>query len=219
MIAVVDYHMGNLRSVQKGLEKVGCKAEITSSPQKILDAQAIVLPGVGAFRDCMKNLEHLGLIESILTGIRAGKPFLGICLGTQVLFSESEEFGTHSGLGIIKGKVRRFSEGTAAVSNSEPEGPSNRLKVPHMGWNTIQSRKDSPLLRGIADSSYFYFVHSYYVDPEEKDWIVANTTYGIEFASIVGKDNIFACQFHPEKSQNVGLAILKNFGDFVNFMD
>jgi glutamine amidotransferase len=216
MIAVVDYHMGNLRSVQKGLERVGFQAVITSSPQKILDAQAVVLPGVGAFRDCMKNLEQLGLIESILQCIRRGKPFLGICLGTQVLFSESEEFGINPGLGIIRGKVKRFPEGMTEISQDRSEGSSIRLKIPHMGWNTVKTKKDSPLLRGIEDNAYFYFVHSYYVDPEEKDWIIATTSYGIEFASMVGKDHIFASQFHPEKSQHVGLVVLKNFGDFVN---
>jgi glutamine amidotransferase len=215
IIAVVDYHMGNLRSVQKGLEKVGFQAVITSSPQKILDAQAVVLPGVGAFRDCMRNLERLGLIESILQSIRKGKPFLGICLGTQVLFSESEEFGVHPGLGIIQGKVKRFPDGMTTFTQSKSDGSLIRLKVPHMGWNTVRLKKDSPLLRGIEDNAHFYFVHSYYVDPEEKDWVVATSTYGIEFASIVGKDHIFACQFHPEKSQGLGLSVLKNFGDLV----
>jgi glutamine amidotransferase len=217
MIAVVDYHMGNLRSVQKGLEKVGFEALITSSPQKVMDAQAVVLPGVGAFRDCMKNLESLGLLGSIITCIRDGKPFLGICLGTQVLFSESEEFGSHEGIGIIKGRVKRFPENMMAEStNPKSDGSYVRLKVPHMGWNTVSSKKDSPLFKGIEDNSYFYFVHSYYVEPEEKDWIIATTNYGIEFASVVGKDHIFTCQFHPEKSQSLGLKVLKNFGDFVN---
>lgn len=219
MIAVVDYHMGNLRSVEKGLEKVGFEAVITSSPQKILDAQAIVLPGVGAFRDCMRNLERLGLIESILQCIRKGKPFLGICLGTQVLFSESEEFGIHPGLGIIKGKVRRFPEGMTGGSKNKADSSVIKLKIPHMGWNTILRVRESPLVKKIEDNAHFYFVHSYYVDPEEKDWVIATTTYGIEFASMVGKDHIFACQFHPEKSQSVGLAVLKNFGDFAGSMD
>ena len=216
MIAVVDYHMGNLRSVQKGLEKVGCKAVVTSSPQKILDAQAVVLPGVGAFQDCMKNLERLGLIESIHTCLRTGKPFLGICLGTQVLFSEGEEFGIHPGLGIIQGRVRRFPEHMTGDPRKASGSAPVRLKVPHMGWNTVTHKKDSPLLRGIEDNSYFYFVHSYYVEPEDNAWIVAITSYGIEFASIVGKDNIIACQFHPEKSQSLGLRVLKNFGDLVS---
>jgi len=216
MIAVVDYHMGNLRSVQKGLEKVGFEAVITSSPQKILDAQAIVLPGVGAFHDCMRNLERLGLIESILQCIRKGKPFLGICLGTQILFSESEEFGIHLGLGIIRGKVRRFPEGMKVVSQGNSNRSLIRLKIPHMGWNTVKARKDSPLLKGLEDNAHFYFVHSYYVDPEERDWVVATTQYGIEFASVVGRDHIFACQFHPEKSQKLGLSLLKNFGALIH---
>jgi glutamine amidotransferase len=215
MIAVIDYHMGNLRSVQKGIEKVGFDAVITSSPQKILDAEAIVLPGVGAFQDCMKNLDRLGLIGSIIECIRGGKPFLGICLGTQILFSESEEFGSHEGLGIIKGKVKRFP-GNMECNFKKPDEPSIRLKIPHMGWNTVKIKKESLILGGIGDNPYFYFVHSYYVEPEEEDWIIATTNYGIEFASLVGRDHIFACQFHPEKSQGLGLKVLKNFGDFVS---
>lgn len=197
MIAVIDYGMGNLRSVQKGFEKAGCRAVITGDPKVIDNASQLVLPGVGAFKDCMKNLEEKELIEPLISGIKKGKPFMGICLGLQLLFDESEEFGLHKGLGIIRGKVRRF--------------PKNDLKVPHMGWNSIKKIKHTPVLEDIADDSYFYFVHSYYVVPEN-DVTATTTDYGIEFTSSITKDNIFACQFHPEKSQENGLKILKAFG-------
>lgn len=199
MIVVVDYGMGNLRSVQKGFEKVGFEALVSSDAKAIENASKIVLPGVGAFRDCMRNLEERGLAEPVLRQIEKGKPFLGICLGLQLLFDESEEFGVHKGLGVIRGKVRRFSG-------------LNHLKVPHMGWNSVKKVKDAPLLAGIEDESYFYFVHSYYILPEE-DVAATTTDYGLEFVSSIWKDNIFACQFHPEKSQSDGLKILKAFGE------
>jgi len=199
MIAVIDYGMGNLRSVQKGFEKVGCNAVISSDIKTIENASRLVLPGVGAFRDCMRNLEESGLVDALIRGVEKGKPFMGICLGLQLLFDESEEFGTHRGLGLISGKVKRF--------------PAGDLKVPHMGWNSISKSKDSPVLASVEEGSYFYFVHSYYVVPEEN--VSATTTeYGIEFTSSIVKDNIFACQFHPEKSQSEGLKILKAFGEW-----
>ena len=197
MIAVIDYGMGNLRSVQKGFEKVGFDALVTSDVKAIEGASRIVLPGVGAFADCMRNLEERGLVEPVIRGIEKGKPFLGICLGLQLLFEESEEFGSCRGLGLIKGKVKRF--------------PGGDLKVPHMGWNSIKKVKDTPLLSGLDDGSYLYFVHSYYVLPDE-DVAATTTGYGMEFTSSIVKDNIFACQFHPEKSQADGLKILKAFG-------
>jgi len=204
VIAVVDYGMGNLRSVHKALEKVGYTATVTSNPQQIADARAVVLPGVGAFKDCIHNLEELNLIESILQSIRSGKPFLGICLGLQVLFTESDEFGKTPGLNLIKGTVVHFSQ-----KNSSPD---SRLKIPHMGWNALSFQKNLPLFNGVEDGSFFYFVHSYYVKPEDKGVIATTTSYGIDFTSSIQKDNIFACQFHPEKSQQVGLQVLKNFG-------
>ena len=204
MIAVVDYGMGNLRSVQKALEKVGYTATVTSNPQQIADARAVVLPGVGAFKDCIHNLEELNLIEPILQSIRSGKPFLGICLGLQVLFTESDEFGKTPGLNLIKGTVVHFSQ-----KNSSPD---SRLKIPHMGWNALSFKKKLPLFNGVEDGSFFYFVHSYYVKPEDKGVIATTTSYGVDFTSSIQKDNIFACQFHPEKSQQVGLQVLKNFG-------
>jgi glutamine amidotransferase len=200
MIAIIDYGMGNLRSVEKGFLKVGADARVVTEPRAIDDATAVVLPGVGAFRDCMKNLSGMSLTESIVRSIEKGKPYLGICLGLQVLFSESEEFGTYEGLDIIKGKVRKFR---------------TDLKVPHMGWNNVKLLRRPPIFQGIKDESFFYFVHSFYVDPEETDVIAATTDYGIIFTSMIWKDNIFATQFHPEKSQEMGLMILKNFGDFV----
>jgi len=204
LIAVVDYGMGNLRSVQKALENVGYNVLVTSSPQQILDARSLVLPGVGAFKDCIHNLKKLNLIEPILKSIKNGKPFLGICLGLQILFTESEEFGKSLGLNLVKGTVVRFSGGC----NTD----RTRLKVPHMGWNAISIKRNLPLFSGIGDGSFFYFVHSYYVVPDDKDTVATTTSYGIEFVSCIQKENIFACQFHPEKSQQVGLQVLKNFG-------
>lgn len=204
MIAVIDYDMGNLRSVQKGFERVGHECIITREPKDISNASHVVLPGVGAFKDCMDNLKSYGLVKPILDAIQSGKPFLGICLGLQLLFSESEEFGKHKGLDVIKGKVVRFS--------SKLRTPNSELKIPHMGWNDINIKNRPPALKDIADGSYFYFVHSYYVVPEDKSVIATTTSYGIDFTSSIWKENIFACQFHPEKSQQAGLKILKNFG-------
>ena len=200
MIAIVDYGMGNLRSVEKGFLKVGVDAKVVTDSKAVDNADAVVLPGVGAFRDCMKNLEEMSLTEPILRSIQKGKPYLGICLGLQVLFTESEEFGIHKGFDILKGKVVRFQI---------------NLKVPHMGWNNAKIQKRPPIFDGIQDEAFFYFVHSYYVVPDDNNIVATTTDYGITFASMVWKENIFATQFHPEKSQETGLKILKNFGDFV----
>jgi glutamine amidotransferase len=200
MIAIIDYGMGNLRSVEKGFLKVGVDARVVTDSRSVNDAEAVVLPGVGAFRDCMRNLDRMKLIEPILKSVRNGKPYLGICLGLQMLFTESEEFGVYKGLDILKGKVVRFQVD---------------LKVPHMGWNTVRLLKKPPIFDGIKDESYFYFVHSYYVAPDDEGIIAGTTDYGMTFTSMVWKDNIIATQFHPEKSQETGLKILKNFGDFV----
>src|SRR3990172_3087464 len=195
-IVIVDYGMGNLRNVEKVLEKIGCEARLTRNKNEIQRASAIVLPGVGAFKDCMKNLEQYGLIEPLLQSIEKGKPYLGICLGLQILFSESEEFGSHKGLGLIKGRVVKFK-------------PDPEHKVPHMGWNTVEIEKDCPYLEGIGSGRFFYFVHSYYVVPAEKRWVSTLTEYGAPFASSLWKENLFATQFHPEKSQEDGLKILE----------
>ncbi len=205
MIAIIDYGMGNLRSVQKGFETVGSEAVVTADPRVVLEAERVVLPGVGAFADCMANLEQAGFVEPILAVIAQGRPFLGICLGLQLLFTESEEFGIHQGLNVIPGRVRRFPEGMA------PAG--EELKVPHMGWNQISFRRRPPAFEGIAEGANVYFVHSYYVQPDDEDVIATTTGYGIDFCSAIWKDNIVATQFHPEKSQEVGLRILKNFAE------
>ncbi len=202
MIAIIDYGMGNLRSVQKGFERVGCDAEVTRETGKISAARGVVLPGVGAFSACMENLSRFGLIEPIRQIVRQKKPFLGICLGFQLLFGESEEFGRQEGLQLFGGKVVGFH-------------PNNGLKVPHMGWNRIHKRKHTPFLEGIPDGAYVYFVHSYYVVPDDGGVIATTTEYGTEFASSIATDHLFASQFHPEKSQELGLRILANFGRFV----
>ncbi|OQW31618.1 MAG: imidazole glycerol phosphate synthase subunit HisH [Nitrospira sp. SG-bin1] len=199
MIAIIDYGMGNLRSVSKAFEAVGHQAIVTREAASIQNASHVVLPGVGAFGDCMANLKQYDLIEPIKAVIQSGKPFLGICLGFQLLFTESEEFGRHEGLDIFPGKVRAFSK-------------DRTLKVPHMGWNQISIQSSCPLFQGIADGSNWYFVHSYFVDPRDGHMTATTTTYGISFTSSIWKDNVVACQFHPEKSQAVGLQLIKNFG-------
>ncbi|WP_224983669.1 imidazole glycerol phosphate synthase subunit HisH [Geomonas agri] len=203
MIAIIDYGMGNLRSVQKGFEKVGYEAVVTTDSKVLLDAERVVLPGVGAFRDCIRNLEEGGFVEPILKVIKEGKPFLGICLGLQLLFTESEEFGIHKGLDIIPGKVLRFPEGM--------EQAGEELKVPHMGWNQLDIKRPSPLFNGVDNGSNVYFVHSYYVKPNDESVVAATTNYGIDFCAAIWRDNVVAAQFHPEKSQDKGLAMLKNF--------
>ena len=202
MIAIIDYGMGNLRSVQKGLERVGFDAVVTRDAGQILAARGVVLPGVGAFSACMENLGKFGLIEPIREIVRGKTPFLGICLGFQLLFSESEEFGQQKGLDLFPGKVIGFHGGAG-------------LKVPHMGWNRIEKQQDSPFLEGLSSGDYVYFVHSFYVVPSDNSMVATTTDYGQSFVSSVATDRLFACQFHPEKSQELGLRILKNFGRFV----
>ncbi|HEY6010252.1 MAG TPA: imidazole glycerol phosphate synthase subunit HisH [Nitrospirota bacterium] len=201
MIAIIDYGMGNLRSVQKGFERMGHEAVVTGDPKTILNASKVVLPGVGAFPDCMRNLEQFGLIDPVQKSISSGKPFLGICLGLQLLFTESEEFGISKGLDIIKGRVIRFRL------------QDSTLKIPHMGWNSLSIKRRAPALVDVPDNSHVYFVHSFHVVPEDKGVIATTTDYGIEFVSSIWKDNILAVQFHPEKSQALGLSILKRFGE------
>ena len=213
MIAVIDYGMGNLRSVEKSLIKVGLDARVTRSPREIDDARGVVLPGVGAFRDCMANLDRFGLIAPVRRALQSGRPFLGICLGLQVLFTESEEFGRCEGLGFFRGKVVRFAD-DMPDPDAGPGAPA--LKVPHMGWNQVRRQQEAPILKGIPSDAHFYFVHSYYVAPEDPAIIATTTDYGIEFASSVAAGNVFASQFHPEKSQRHGLALLRNFGDLVD---
>lgn len=200
MIAIVDYGMGNLRSVSKAFQSQGFPVVVTQDPKDIESASGLVLPGVGAFGDCVKHLEEFGLIEPIKEFIDSGKPFLGICLGLQVLFEGSEECPDVKGLGVLRGKVVRF-----------PVFKKERLKVPHMGWNQILIKKEVSILEGIPDKSWFYFVHSYYGVPEDESVIAIKSRYGIDFTAAVQVDNIFACQFHPEKSSTYGLRLLSNF--------
>ena len=196
MIAIIDYGMGNLRSVEKALEKVGGDVRVSRDPDDVRRADAIVLPGVGAFGDAMENLRKRGLVEVIKEEVAAGKPFLGICLGLALIFEESEEYGLHEGLGLLPGRVELLP---------------TKLKIPHIGWNGISIRKTSRLLDGVPDGSYFYFVHSYVVMPRRESDILCVTDYGCDFVSAVERGNIAAFQFHPEKSSALGLTILRNF--------
>lgn len=208
MIAIVDYGMGNLRSVQKAFEAVKVPAEVTRDPDTILGADAMVLPGVGAFKDCMNNLNELELVPVIRRFVETGKPFLGICLGLQLLFEQSSEFGDVHGLGLLPGRVVRFEE-----SMTEENG--NTLKVPHMGWNTLKFQNVCPLFEGVPAESYFYFVHSFHVVPDDPGIVATTTQYGIDFVSGIHCDNLYAFQFHPEKSQKLGLAVLDNFSRLI----
>lgn len=199
MIAIIDYGMGNLASVKNAFLKLGYDALTTSHPEEILRAEKVVLPGVGAFADAILNIRQRGIDKTIFELVERETPLLGICLGLQLLFTESDENGLHKGLDIIPGRVQKF------------EIPSH-YKVPQIGWNSIEVNPSSRLLEGIPSDSYFYFVHSYYVIPEDEAVVAARTEYGIEFVSAIEKGPIFAAQFHPEKSSQMGLKILKNFG-------
>jgi glutamine amidotransferase len=196
MITIIDYGAGNLRSVVNAVSRLGYQSRVTADPAEVLKARAVILPGVGAAADTMANLRQQGLDEPILRVIAEGKPFLGVCIGMQVLFSDTEEGGSHQCLGIVPGAVRRFPAG---------------LKVPHMGWNQLKQKVAHPVFEGIADGADFYFVHSYYVEPEDKALIAGETEYGLPFCSVVARDNLVATQFHPEKSGEVGLKIYDNF--------
>lgn len=198
MIAIIDYGMGNLRSVQKAIEAVGHSATVTPDPDAVRRADRVVLPGVGAFADAIAHLRQTGLAEAFLDAVRAGKPCLGVCLGLQLLFDASEEDGLHEGLGLIPGRIVRF-----------PSAPG--LKVPHMGWNTLKARRDHPILRDLGGEPSVYFVHSYYAQPDHPADVVAEADYPGPFAALVARDNLVGAQFHPEKSQGVGLAMYANF--------
>jgi len=200
VIAIIDYGMGNLRSVQKAFQYIGCEALLTRDAAQIAAASHVVLPGVGAFGDAMDNLRALDLIAPIHDAVRSGRPFLGICVGLQLLFEESEEMGRHAGLGIFPGKVVQLR-----ISG----------KVPHIGWNQIHRKKESPLLAGLPEDGFAYFVHSYYAVPTDPSLVLATTDYEIDFLSVAGQQNVFGIQFHPEKSQDNGLRILKNFAEMV----
>jgi glutamine amidotransferase len=198
MITIVDYQMGNLRSVQKAIERVGGQAQISSDPHEIAQAEKLVLPGVGAFGDAMTEIRRRDLASPIRDFVASGRPFLGICLGLQLLFERGFEHGEHEGLGILAGDVVRF------------ELPPS-FKVPHMGWNTVSKQQDAPILAHTADGSHFYFVHSYYVRPADASIVALSCNYGIDFCAMVWKDNLYATQFHPEKSQANGLNLLRGF--------
>ena len=195
-LVVVDYGAGNLRSVAIALARLGFEALVTSEPEAVERADVVILPGVGAAADTMSNLARRGLVEPIREYIDSGRPFLGICMGLQVLLSVSEEGGEHPCLGILPGRVRRLPEG---------------LKVPHMGWNRVRQRSQHPIFDGIPDRAFFYFVHSYYAQPEDASVVIGETEYGATFPAVVAKDNIVATQFHPEKSAECGLRLYENF--------
>lgn len=197
MIALIDYGIGNLRSVEKALAAVGAVVQLTSAPEVIRAADKVVLPGVGAFGDGMAGLRQRGLEAVIETVLQEGKALLGICLGMQLLFEVSYELGEHRGLGLLPGEVRKFERGD--------------LKVPQTGWNQVRAEKDSPLLSGLAPNSYAYFNHSYYCEPANREDILASSEYGVRYAAVVGRGRLYGVQFHPEKSQAVGLQILRNF--------
>ncbi len=225
MIAIIDYGMGNLRSVEKAFEKVGFDTVVTDRPEIIEKADKIVLPGVGAFKDAKDGLQERDLIEPIKSHIKQNKLFLGICLGLHLLFTRSYEDGVHEGLGIVSGEVVRFDAGRLNMDDTgEPRvaagaldalsvAGGQKLKIPHMGWNTIQEKKVVPVLKGLPADPYMYFVHSYFVVPDRDEVVATETDYGVPFVSMISIDNVFAMQFHPEKSQQYGLTILKNFGE------
>ena len=198
-ISIVDYQAGNVRSVQKAIEAVGAQARITGDPEDIARSDALVFPGQGACDSSMRRLRERGLVEPIREFIAGGRPFLGVCLGLQLLLRDSDE-GTEPCLGVLQGRVRRLPQGT---------------KIPHMGWNQVSLRGEHPVLAGVPSGSYFYFVHSYYADPEDKGVVLGTTSYGLDFCSAAAWDNVVAVQFHPEKSGDLGLRIYRQFVDLV----
>lgn len=200
MIAIIDYDAGNLKSVEKALTYLGEAATITRNRERILKADKVILPGVGAFGDAMEKLHSFGLVEVIKEVVERKKPLLGICLGLQLLYDSSDESTGVDGIGVLKGKILRIPD-------------CDGLKIPHMGWNSLEIKPGAKLFKGIANQSYVYFVHSYYLEADNRDEVAATTNYSTLIHASVEKDNIFACQFHPEKSGEVGLKILKNFAD------
>lgn len=207
-VLIVDYGAGNLRSVAKAVERVGYRPVVSDDPRELATAAAVIVPGVGAAADTMRNLRARGLVEPLRRVIAAGRPFLGVCMGMQALFTVSEEGGREECLDVIPGVVRRLPSGEAA------EGPEDRglkLKIPHMGWNTVRRLHDHFIFRGIPDGAYFYFVHSFYADPADPQVVIGETEYGRPFPAIIARENIVATQFHPEKSGEHGLRIYENF--------
>jgi glutamine amidotransferase len=210
-IAIIDYGMGNLRSVEKALQRVGAEAGVIDSPEAAAGAKGLVLPGVGAFGQAMERLSEAGFDQLVKEWVTADRPFLGICLGLQLLFTESEEFGPVRGLNLVPGRVVRFRG-----PQYERQGDSPGLKVPHMGWNRLKVVRDHPVVNGISEDAMAYFVHSYYCVPDGADWTTVVTDHGMEFTSAVSRGNVFASQFHPEKSGDVGLQMLTNFVHLVD---
>lgn len=202
MITIVDYGAGNLQSVEKAFQYIGAETRVVSSGDELLTAEALVLPGVGAFRDAMQNLEDRGMVQAIQDYIASKKPFMGICLGLQLLFEESEEFGRVKGLGVFQGKIRKIPS-------------ENGLKVPHMGWNSLSLKKEDGIFKGLSGDPYVYFVHSYYLKAEDRSIVSAQTEYGVKIDAAIQSGNVFATQFHPEKSGRVGLQMLRNFLEIV----
>ena len=214
MITIIDYGIGNLRSIEKAFQHVGVEVLRTDRAEDLARADHLVLPGVGAFGACIDEVRHRGLEQPILEAVDRGVPFLGVCVGMQLLFEVGEEMGRHRGLGILPGRVVRFEGVYAreAVTTGDDDGADMQaLKVPHMGWNTVAPQRTSPLLAGIEPGAYFYFVHSYHAAPGTSDDVLATTRYGVDFPAIVARNNVLGVQFHPEKSQHNGLRILKNF--------
>ncbi len=205
-ITMIDYGASNIRSAQKAFEHIGATVELTEDPEVVVKADKLVLPGVGAFGSGMAGLNRRDLPAAIHEAVQRGVPFLGICVGMQLMFSEGHEMGVHQGLNLLPGKVIRFPE-----KLHTPHAPLPTLKIPHMGWNQLEPAWENPLLAGVTMGDYAYFVHSYYCDPEDVTAVLAWTDYGLPFASVVAQDNLYGLQFHPEKSQSVGLRILQNF--------
>ena len=222
MITMIDYGASNIRSAQKAFEYIGAEVGLTEDPEVVRKATKLILPGVGAFGSGMAGLHQRNLPEAIQETVAQGVPFLGICVGMQLMFDESDEMGIHQGLGLMAGKVKKFPKKLSMVNgqlsivndgdeNQSPISNLQSLKIPHMGWNQLEPAWESPLLAGVNEGDYTYFVHSYYCDPADATAVLAWTDYGFPFASVVQKNNVYGLQFHPEKSQAVGLKILKNF--------
>ena len=212
-ITMIDYGASNIRSAQKAFEFIGATVELTEDPEVVRRADKLVLPGVGAFGSGMAGLNRRDLPAAIHEAVQRGVPFLGICVGMQLMFSEGHEMGVHRGLDLLAGKVVRFPEKLSMVNSPirNPKSEIRNLKIPHMGWNQLEPAWANPLLAGVEEGDYAYFVHSYYCDPDDATAVLAWTDYGLPFASVVAQDNLYGLQFHPEKSQSLGLRILQNF--------